>query len=49
MRLLQAEIERIQGHAVGRMLIAAEWPEAEARLRAIGLNVEGIGYVAADD
>ncbi|MCJ2026398.1 methionine ABC transporter ATP-binding protein [Methylobacterium sp. J-067] len=48
-RLLQAEIERIQGHAVGRMLVAAEWPEAEAQLRAIGLNVEGIGYVAADD
>ncbi len=48
-RLLQAEIERIQGHAVGRMLVAAERPEAEARLRAIGLNVEGIGHVAADD
>jgi D-methionine transport system ATP-binding protein len=48
-RLLQAGIERIQGHAVGRMLIAAANPEAEARLRAIGQEVEGIGYVAADD
>ncbi|SDN64660.1 D-methionine transport system ATP-binding protein [Methylobacterium phyllostachyos] len=48
-RLLQAGIERIQGHTVGRMLIAAGGAEAEARLRAIGLEVEGIGYVAADD
>ncbi|TXM70041.1 ATP-binding cassette domain-containing protein [Methylobacterium sp. WL103] len=48
-RLLQAGVECIQGHAVGRMLIAAEGTEAEARLRAIGETVEGIGYVAADD
>lgn len=47
-QLLQAGIERIQGHAVGRLLIAAG-PEAEARLRAIGETVEGIGYVTADD
>ncbi|MFC6790852.1 methionine ABC transporter ATP-binding protein [Methylobacterium komagatae] len=47
--LLQAGVERIQGHAVGRVLIAAEGTEAEARLRAIGQDVEGIGYVAADD
>jgi D-methionine transport system ATP-binding protein len=48
-RLLQAGVERIQGHAVGRMLIAAGGTGAEARLRAIGETVEGIGYVAADD
>ncbi|MCJ2011493.1 ATP-binding cassette domain-containing protein [Methylobacterium sp. J-076] len=48
-QLLQAGVERIQGHAVGRLLIAAEGPEAEARLRAIGETVEGVGYVAADD
>ncbi|MCJ2010688.1 ATP-binding cassette domain-containing protein [Methylobacterium sp. J-092] len=48
-RLLQAGVERIQGHAVGRLLIAAEGMQAEARLRAIGETVEGIGYVAADD
>ncbi|MCJ2054881.1 methionine ABC transporter ATP-binding protein [Methylobacterium sp. J-070] len=47
--LLQAGVEHIQGHAVGRMLIAAGGTEAEARLRAIGQDVEGIGYVAADD
>ncbi|WP_244476539.1 ATP-binding cassette domain-containing protein [Methylobacterium sp. Leaf469] len=49
LRLLQASVERIQGHAVGRLLIAAENRQAEARLRAIGVTVEGIGYVAADD
>ena len=48
-RLLQAGIERIQGHAVGRMLVSAEGAEAEARLRASGLTIERIGYVAADD
>ena len=48
-QLLQAGVERIQGHAVGRLLVAAENPEAEARLRASGQDVEGIGYVAADD
>jgi D-methionine transport system ATP-binding protein len=48
-RLLQASVERIQGHVVGRMLIAAANPEAEVSLRAIGQEVEGIGYVAADD
>ncbi|MGC5779582.1 methionine ABC transporter ATP-binding protein [Methylobacterium sp. NFXW15] len=47
--LLQAGVERIQGHAVGRMLVAVGGPDAEARLRAIGQDVEGIGYVAADD
>ncbi|MEE7446507.1 methionine ABC transporter ATP-binding protein [Methylobacterium radiotolerans] len=48
-RLLQAGIERIQGHAVGRMLVAvpAEDPGAEARLRAVG-DVERVGYVPAD-
>jgi len=48
-RLLQAGIERIQGRTVGRMLIAAGDARAEARLRALGEEVEGIGYVAADD
>ncbi|MCJ2136954.1 ATP-binding cassette domain-containing protein [Methylobacterium sp. J-026] len=50
-RLLQAGIERIQGHAVGRMLIAldAAGPDAEDRLRALGGTVERIGYVTADD
>ena len=49
-RLLQAGIERIQGHAVGRMLVAvpAEDPGAEARLRALGDDVERVGYVPAD-
>ncbi|WCS23938.1 ATP-binding cassette domain-containing protein [Methylobacterium sp. NMS14P] len=49
-RLLQAGIERIQGHAVGRMLVAvpAEDPGAEARLRALGGDVERVGYVPAD-
>jgi len=47
--LLQAGIERIQGHAVGHLLIAAAGTEAEVRLRAIGETVERIGYVAADD
>ena len=50
-RLLQAGIERIQGHVVGRMLIAVDAPDsdAEARLRALGGTIERIGYVAADD
>jgi D-methionine transport system ATP-binding protein len=50
-RLLQAGIERIQGHAVGRMLVAIEaaGPDAEDRLRGLGASVERIGYVAADD
>ncbi|MCJ2142643.1 methionine ABC transporter ATP-binding protein [Methylobacterium sp. E-066] len=50
-RLLQAGIERIQGHAVGRMLVAvdAAGPDAEDRLRALGGTIERIGYVAADD
>ncbi|WP_331316060.1 NIL domain-containing protein [Methylobacterium mesophilicum] len=49
-RLLQAGIERIQGHAVGRMLVAvpAEDPGAEARLRTLGGDVERVGYVPAD-
>ncbi len=49
LRLLQAGIERIQGHAVGRMLVAAGGAQAAERLRATGLAVEEIGYVAADD
>ncbi|MCJ2056249.1 ATP-binding cassette domain-containing protein [Methylobacterium sp. J-048] len=50
-RLLQAGIERIQGHAVGRMLVAvdAAGPDAEDRLRGLGGTIERIGYVAADD
>ncbi|GJE42414.1 methionine ABC transporter ATP-binding protein [Methylobacterium soli] len=50
-RLLQAGIEQIQGHAVGRMLVAVgdAGPDAEARLRALGGEIERIGYVAADD
>ena len=48
-RLLQAGVDHIQGHAVGRVLVTAEGAEAEARLRAAGFDVEGIGYVAADD
>jgi D-methionine transport system ATP-binding protein len=51
-RLLQAGIERIQGHAVGRMLIAVAaeaGPDLEGRLWALGGNVERIGYVSSDD
>jgi D-methionine transport system ATP-binding protein len=50
-RLLQAGIERIQGHAVGRMLVsvAEAGPDAEARLRSLGGKVERIGYVSSDD
>ncbi|SFM38107.1 methionine ABC transporter ATP-binding protein [Methylobacterium pseudosasicola] len=50
-RLLQAGIERIQGHAVGRMLVAVDGagPDAEERLRGLGGTIERIGYVAADD
>ena len=50
-RLLQAGIERIQGRAVGRMLIAVAGTEAAERLaaRADGIAIERIGYVAADD
>ena len=49
--LLQAGIERIQGRAVGRMLIAVAGTEAAERLvaRADGIAIERIGYVAADD
>lgn len=50
-RLLQAGIERIQGRAVGRMLIAVTEADQglEERLRALGGEIERIGYVAADD
>ena len=50
-RLLQAAIDRLQGRAVGGMLIAVEGDgtDAEAALRASGAKVERIGYVAADD
>ncbi|GJD57583.1 methionine ABC transporter ATP-binding protein [Methylobacterium dankookense] len=52
-RLLQAGIERIQGHAVGRMLVAVAAagadPGVEDRVRALGGVVERIGYVATDD
>ncbi|GJD95043.1 methionine ABC transporter ATP-binding protein [Methylobacterium iners] len=51
-RLLQAGIERIQGHAVGRMLIAVAaeaGPDLEVRLRALGGSIERIGYVPSDD
>ncbi|WP_182592686.1 methionine ABC transporter ATP-binding protein [Methylobacterium fujisawaense] len=49
-RLLQAGIERIQGHAVGRMLVAVPGadPDVEARLRALGGAVERLGYVAPE-
>jgi D-methionine transport system ATP-binding protein len=48
-RLLQAGIERIQGHAVGRILVAvaSEDPGVEGRLRALGGGVERLGYLAA--
>ncbi len=48
-RLLQAGIERIQGHTVGRLLVVAGGADAETRLRAAGLEVEGLGHVTADD
>ncbi len=50
-RLLQAGIDRIQGRAVGRMLIAVAGasPGVEDRLRALGGRIERIGHVAADD
>ncbi|WP_457108237.1 methionine ABC transporter ATP-binding protein [Methylobacterium sp. P5_C11] len=49
-RLLQAGIERIQGHAVGRMLVAVPGadPDVEARLRALGGAVERLGYLGAE-
>jgi D-methionine transport system ATP-binding protein len=49
-RLLQAGIERIQGHAVGRMLVAVPDPDPglEARLRALGGTVERLGYVGPE-
>ena len=49
-RLLQAGIERIQGHAVGRMLVAvaATDPEIETRLRGLGGEVERLGSVGPD-
>lgn len=48
-RLLQAGLERIQGRALGRILIAVAGadPGVEARLRALGGSVERIGYRAA--
>jgi len=48
-RLLQAGIERIQGHAVGRILVAvaSEDPGVEGRLRALGGGVERLGYLTA--
>ena len=48
-RLLQAAVDRVQGRAVGRMLVAVADPDAENRLRALGLDIERIGHVAADD
>ncbi|MCJ2098038.1 methionine ABC transporter ATP-binding protein [Methylobacterium sp. E-046] len=50
LRLLQAGIERIQGHAVGRMLVAVAEadPDLEARLRSLGGAVEQIGYARMD-
>ncbi|WP_192709785.1 ATP-binding cassette domain-containing protein [Methylobacterium sp. OAE515] len=49
-RLLQAGIERIQGHAVGRILVAvaSEDPGVEGRLRALGGSVERLGYAGSD-
>jgi D-methionine transport system ATP-binding protein len=49
-RLLQAGVERIQGHAVGRMLIAVPGadPDLETRLRALGGAAERLGYVGPD-
>jgi len=49
--LIQAGIDRIQGRAVGRMIIAIAGaaPEVEERLRVLGGEIERIGYVAADD
>ncbi|QGY03689.1 ATP-binding cassette domain-containing protein [Methylobacterium mesophilicum SR1.6/6] len=49
-RLLQAGIERIQGHAVGRMLVAVPGtdPDVAERLRALGGEVERLGYVGPD-
>ena len=50
-RLLQAGVERIQGHAVGRMLLRVEGaPEdVAARLAATGVDAEVIGHDPADD
>ncbi|SFG30270.1 methionine ABC transporter ATP-binding protein [Methylobacterium gossipiicola] len=50
-RLIQAGLDRLQGRAVGRMIVAVADPdpEVEARLRALGAEIERIGYVAADD
>ncbi|AWN35671.1 methionine ABC transporter ATP-binding protein [Methylobacterium radiodurans] len=49
-RLLQAGIERIQGRAVGRMLVCVAGTEPAERLAALdGITIERIGYVAADD
>jgi D-methionine transport system ATP-binding protein len=50
-RLIQAGIDRIQGRAVGRMLVAVAGaaPEVEDRLHVPGCEIERIGYVAADD
>jgi D-methionine transport system ATP-binding protein len=50
LRLLQAGIERIQGHAVGRMLVAVPGtdPDVAERLRALGGEVEELGYAGPD-
>ncbi len=50
-RLIQAGIDRIEGRAVGRMLVAVADGDgrAESRLRALGCAIERIGHVAADD
>jgi D-methionine transport system ATP-binding protein len=49
-RLLQAGIERIQGRAVGRILVAVagEDPGVEGRLRALGGSVARLGYAGSD-
>jgi D-methionine transport system ATP-binding protein len=49
-RLLQAGVERIQGRAVGRMLVAVPGadPGVDDRVRALGGVVEGLGYLVPD-
>lgn len=49
LRLLSAGVDRIQGHAVGRILLAAGPGVRVAELSALADAAKVLGYVAADD
>lgn len=54
-RLLQASVDQIQGHAIGRLLVAVDGLSADpaervaARFASLNGSVQVLGYVPADD